>query len=162
MFKVLAWRYRYYRFKRAWHHRPDAYRHRQYFYDIKALVESLPDVGIKIPPANAYIASAYPSIEAWLDASYKALQGIKADDLPAQLPLPMKSMSLRDFLTTADRRSVSYESGIVAIVNELESLYREIQANASAGAQDFFYTQLKELFLTGLSCYLTVIEEYTQ
>lgn len=162
MFAKLFWNNKYRRFKKRWHDVPDVYKQFTYIDTIISLIEGIPEVEIPyLYQEYAYIPSAYPTLEQWLNEMAKRIDEVKKDQLTPQPTLPMVEVRLNDFLLTRENYAISYQSAIKATVEQLKlfyqvvTMYEEIQ-------RDYYFRQLKELLLTGISFCKTLIFAYQE
>lgn len=162
MIVKLFWLYHYFRFTRKWRDYPiaDIYQNKQYFDELYKLLMSIPDnvhESLFIP--NKFILTCYSTVEQYSKQLGQVTLNTKYRNLVNQPNLNIVRRNLRDYLVSDDGRPAKYASTMMVLGNQLKKLYEEINA-ISEDSRDYYYRQLKELFICGISICLSHIKEY--
>lgn len=162
MIVKLFWLYHYYRFTRKWRDYPiaDIYQNKEYFDSLYKLLISIPDhISESLFVSDSTVLTCFTNVELFSKQLEYAIRGTKYRSLTNQPNYNIEKRTLRDFLISDDGRPAIYSSSIRVLGNQLNRLYEEVEA-VDKSSRDYYYIQLKELFICGISVCLTHIQEY--
>lgn len=165
MFDKLIWRYQYSKFKRKWNHCiVDDYKgfDIHFLQDLLDLTKPLSSrvIDEMYYKPNNIISTSYKTIDGFLEASVKLNSAIARGHFKTQPRLAVHSVKLGEFMTTSDGYVIdSYYSAVKAIRNTLTELITVLRQE-SADVQQYWLTQYRELFLTGIVFFKLLIEEH--
>ena len=161
MFKRIFWLYRYTRFASKWADTEHLYRHSAYYTELHKLLNEIPRTYVEDSYQRALvIQSNYPTVLDYLNTIKQATNLVKIDRLTPQNKPSLHSIALSDYLV-ADNHAVEYVSAIETVGEALARLY-ELVDKYPEHKQDYFYRQLSELFLSGITLLNTALEAYVR
>lgn len=160
MFKRFWWRWQYDRFQNRWYSIADAYLSSVFFNDLKTLIKKIPEEHFQSYYRPDYIISSqYENILSWSKDAETILIGLKYQKIGLRPIKVKKQYTLNDFLVSNDGRGVRYDSALQEVLYRLTLLHQRI-GDFSKEDQRYYYSQIKELFETGIALLFTLLNGY--
>jgi hypothetical protein len=162
MITRLIWLYRYHRFIRKWGDYPIAeiYQNGEYFKSLYKLFTAIPtpdSSSLMVP--DRWIKTCHMNVELFSRKLDQVINDTKHRRLMNQPKFNIVDKKLRDFLISVDGRPAIYGSTMETLGRQLNRLYQEVEA-VEINSRDYYYIQLKELFICGISLCLSYLDEY--
>lgn len=161
MITRLIWLYRYHRFKRKWEDYPiaEVYQHEEYFKSLYKLFTGIPTPNSSSLVPDRWVKTCHENVELFSRKLDQVISDTKHRRLMNQPKFDIVDRKLRDFLISVDGRPAIYGSTMETLGRQLHRLYQEVNA-VEINSRDYYYIQLKELFICGISLCLSYLDEY--
>lgn len=164
VFTWWKWKYQYKRFQMKWSKQDiDNLIDQQEF--IKGMFSLLKNIPLKewasLYQPEKQVRTYCDTVEEFEQDLIKAARWAQYDNLQPQPSINTKMILGRDYYLSKDGRVADYTSAILNISRRLERLYQEVWKK-DTDLQDYYYRQLKEMFVCGIALCLQHVNEYAR